>query len=650
MRARYRAHRVGTCGRKRCCNRGRCRAAAPPVRGAGGPGRGGNGDLARSGDQRPGCRAAARRFLCRRHRRRDDRVRHARHRQHRPSGLHHAGLLSRLSRRPRSRARPDSGRDPGDAGVFPARHGGLSDLLFLFRATRRRGDAGARLFLRPAVRGRGRPDPRFWRRLPVCRSALYRAVPLLAGHGGAAAALPVAQFYRPSDPGGVAGPRRIAADGGRSDPHQAHRLRHRDRHGRARRRLSDHHPAGPAFGRPRLSRPGVRDLRARRHDELSRHGRRGDVDRHRREPDRDLLRTVLGAGRGLRLSAIGARRAALRHSRALTMTTASIRPRAWPALSGALASTIGFWLLAALAGAAVLAAFLLVSNEYLFFAGYVVLQYVVLATAWNILGGYTGYVNFGVGAFFASGAYSTVVLHKLSQLPLPVMILCAGVVSGVIGLGMGYLTLRLRGVFFAIATLALAIVLQTLIVNWDYVGGSRGVYVIRPEQAPLLGSYVQYLFLLMLILAVAAVAIARTIERSRLGLGFAAIRDDEPAAEAGGVPTLRLKLIATVLSGALMGMAGAPLPYYVTYLDPDSSFSLAYAVNSVAMPLIGGTTSWTGPVIGAVLLGTVQQLATVTISSALNLMIVGLLLIAFVIIAPNGIVGLVTAWRRRRSG
>jgi branched-chain amino acid transport system permease protein len=114
------------------------------------------------------------------------------------------------------------------------------------------------------------------------------------------------------------------------------------------------------------------------------------------------------------------------------------------------------------------------------------------------------------------------------------------------------------------------------------------------------------------------------------------------------VPTLRLKLISTTLSGALMGMAGAPLPYYVTYLDPASSFNLSYAVNSVAMPLIGGMTSWIGPVIGAVLLGTIQQLATVTISSALNLLIVGLLLIAFVIIAPNGIVGLVQARRRAR--
>jgi branched-chain amino acid transport system permease protein len=263
-----------------------------------------------------------------------------------------------------------------------------------------------------------------------------------------------------------------------------------------------------------------------------------------------------------------------------------------------------------------------------------------LATAWNILGGYTGYTNFGTGAFFAVGAYGTVVLHQLGSVPLPVMILAGGVVSGAIGFGTGYLTLRLRGVFFAIATLALAIVVQTLIVNWDYVGGSRGIYVLRPANAPLGGGYIQYLYTLMVALSVISVGIARTIEGSRLGLGFAAIRDDEQAAEAGGVPTLRLKLIATTLSGALMGMAGAPMPYYVTYLDPTSSFNLAYAVNAVAMPVIGGMTSWIGPVIGAILLGTIQQVATVTISSAINLLIVGLLLILFVIAAPKGVVDL----------
>jgi len=296
-------------------------------------------------------------------------------------------------------------------------------------------------------------------------------------------------------------------------------------------------------------------------------------------------------------------------------------------------------------------------NDYLFFAGYVVLQFIVLATAWNILGGYCGYVNFGSAAFFAMGAYSTVVMTKLPAFanrhfpeeiaalvgvpPIPVLIVLGGIVAGLVGLGTGYLTLRLRGVFFAIATLALAVVLQTLVVNWDFVGGSRGAYVIRPATAPLLGiNYIEYLFLVMLILVVVALTVARAIERSRLGYGFATIRDDELAAEASGVPTLRLKLVATTLSGAFMGMAGAPFPYYIGFLEPSSAFGLSYAVNAIAMPMIGGTTSWVGPLLGAVLLGTLQQLATVTISSAVSLLIVGLLLVFFVIIAPNGVIGL----------
>jgi branched-chain amino acid transport system permease protein len=98
-----------------------------------------------------------------------------------------------------------------------------------------------------------------------------------------------------------------------------------------------------------------------------------------------------------------------------------------------------------------------------------------------------------------------------------------------------------------------------------------------------------------------------------------------------------------------MGMAGAPFPYYIGYLEPSSAFGLQYAVNSIAMPMIGGTTSWIGPLIGAILLGTLQQVATVTVSSAVNLLIVGVLLVAFVIIAPKGIVGLVEDnWRRKK--
>ena len=285
-------------------------------------------------------------------------------------------------------------------------------------------------------------------------------------------------------------------------------------------------------------------------------------------------------------------------------------------------------------------------NPYFYFAAYVILQYVVIATAWNILGGYAGYVNFGTPAFFAMGAYTAVVLIQWVRAPLPVLLLAGGLVAALLGLGIGYLTLRLRGVFFSIATLALSVVLQTMIMNWDYVGGSRGMSVLRPSGPPF-GSYVTFLFTVMVGLAVVSVLVARFIERSWIGRGLAALRDNEEAAECMGVPTLRLKLFATTISGFLLGVAGAPFPYYVTFVEPNSAFALDYAVNALAMPMIGGTTSWVGPVIGAVLLGTAQQLATVTISSEMNLFIVGVVLVAFVVLAPEGILGLVRRLRGR---
>jgi len=298
----------------------------------------------------------------------------------------------------------------------------------------------------------------------------------------------------------------------------------------------------------------------------------------------------------------------------------------------------------------IIAASRFIPNDYVFSAAYTVLQFIILATAWNILGGYTGYVNFGSAAFFATGAYSTVFLYKaLQQPPLIVMIVIGTLAAGLLGLAVGYLTLRMRGVFFAIATLALAVVLYTFVVNWDYVGGARGAYILQPRVVPFgLPRYIHLLYSAMVLMTALALIVARTIETSTLGRGLAAIRDDELAAECAGVPTLRLKLFSATVSGALMGMAGTTFPYYLSYVEPSAAFNLSYAVNSIAMPLIGGMMTWLGPVIGAVLLGTVQQVVQVTISSAWNLLIVGVLLVVFVTLAPNGIMGWVDAWRRRK--
>jgi branched-chain amino acid transport system permease protein len=298
----------------------------------------------------------------------------------------------------------------------------------------------------------------------------------------------------------------------------------------------------------------------------------------------------------------------------------------------------------------IVAASRLIPNDYFFSAAYTVLQFIILATAWNILGGYTGYVNFGSAAFFATGAYSSVFLYKALHAPLLAMIVTGTLAAGLLGLAVGYLTLRMRGVFFAIATLALSVVLYTFVVNWDYVGGARGAYILQPRDVPFgMPRYIHLLYAAMVLMTAVALVVARAIETSTIGQGLAAIRDDELAAECAGVPTLRLKILSASVSGALMGMAGTTFPYYLSYVEPSAVFNLSYAVNSIAMPLIGGMMTWIGPVIGALLLGSVQQVVQVTISSAWNLLIVGVLLVVFVTLAPNGIMGWVDAWRRRRN-
>jgi len=285
-------------------------------------------------------------------------------------------------------------------------------------------------------------------------------------------------------------------------------------------------------------------------------------------------------------------------------------------------------------------------NEYLFFAGFVVLQFVVLASAWNILGGYAGYVNFGVPAFVAVGSYTALVLFKSLGAPLLVQILGGALVSGVLGLCVGLLTLRLRGIFFSIATVAVIFILETVVLNWRYVGGATGVQIARPEVSFGFESYTRMLFAVMAVMSLVAVAISRHLQYSHIGQGLRALRDSEEAAECSGVPTLRLKVIACVVSGALLGAGGAPMPMYLSFIEPASSFNLSYAVSALAMPIIGGIGHWAGPVIGALLLGSLQQYVTVEISSELNVLVVGVLLVLFVVIAPDGILGWVKAWKR----
>ena len=303
--------------------------------------------------------------------------------------------------------------------------------------------------------------------------------------------------------------------------------------------------------------------------------------------------------------------------------------------------SIAFWCGAVVFLAVALALTQLLQNEYPFFAGYVILQFIVLSVAWTILGGYAGYVNFGTNAFFGVGVYTAVLLVQVFQAPLVVQILTAAVVGSLLGLGVGLLTLRMRGIFFSIATIALAIIIETAVTNWRFVGGAAGIQLQRPPVTAPFDSYVKLLFFAQAVLVVIAVAVTRFIQNSRIGRGLQALRDDELAAECTGVPTLRLKLLACVISGALISAGGAPAAMYLQYANPDAAFDLNYSISVLAMSLIGGTSHWIGPVLGAILLGTTQQFLQVTISSEVNVLVLGIMLVVFVIAAPRGIIGLV---------
>ena len=312
-------------------------------------------------------------------------------------------------------------------------------------------------------------------------------------------------------------------------------------------------------------------------------------------------------------------------------------------------SGIAFWTGAAIFIAAAFIMTKVVGNQYPFFAGYVILQFIALAVAWSILGGYAGYVNFGTSAFFGVGVYTSVFLVKAFGAPLPLQILTAAAIGALMGFALGLLTLRMQGIFFSIATIALAIIIETAVTNWRFVGGAAGIQIQRPPVTPLFDNYVQMLFFVQALLVVVAVAVSRYIQNSWIGRGLQALKDDELAAECSGVPTLRLKLLACVISGALLCAVGAPSAMYLQFANPESAFNLNYSVSTLAMSLIGGTAHWSGPIIGAILLSTTQQLLTVTISSEVNVLVLGVMLVLFVVGAPEGIIGLIRRLRGNRK-
>src|SRR3954463_4687796 len=282
---------------------------------------------------------------------------------------------------------------------------------------------------------------------------------------------------------------------------------------------------------------------------------------------------------------------------------------------------------------------------------YLVFYWIVLATSWNILSGYSGYFSFGHGAFFGTGMYTTATLPVKAGMPflwtLPV---CAGL-AALFGVGIGAVVFRagrLRGELFALLTLAVSYVLATIILNTPIDGGP-GVSL-AGVAVPRLGPSVPSTFyLLALALAVVTLAIAYQGQRASLGRGLFAIHDDEDVAEVIGVPTYRFKLAALAISCALAGIAGGIHALFVSYVTVGETFSIVVPLSVVLMSVLGGARHWAGPAIGAAIITALLYAFTASNYAVAGRAAVGLILIVVILFMPQGVLGQVLRWTQRRT-
>ena len=276
-------------------------------------------------------------------------------------------------------------------------------------------------------------------------------------------------------------------------------------------------------------------------------------------------------------------------------------------------------------------------NYYLHLLLYL-FMYVAMASSWNILGGYTGYVSLGHNTFFAVGAYlAAILLVHLGWSPFLTAPL-AGLVAAGLGLLAGLISLRVRGPAFIITTIAMMGVLFELFDNWAFIGGSNGMTV---PMLPVDPRYTKIPFYYaMLALAVAAVYFSYRLRHSRFGLGLRAIAGDEAKAEAAGIDTTAYKVAAFALSTVFVGMAGALWGYQLTYLRPSAFFNILVSANLVLMCVIGGRGTVAGPVVGALVMVAAQEIFVALLGGTeLNLVASGLILLAALLFFPQGIVG-----------
>ena len=282
--------------------------------------------------------------------------------------------------------------------------------------------------------------------------------------------------------------------------------------------------------------------------------------------------------------------------------------------------------------------------------------YALLAQAWNLLGGYCGQVSLGNAVFFGIGAYTSSVLSLWWGVSPWLGMLAGMALAILVSQAIGYPCFRLRGHYFAIATIGIGEIVQTVAINWDAIGGARGIWL--PIKAETLGNFqfhkakwVYYYIALALMGAVFGVT--ALVERSRLGYYFRAIREDPDAAQSLGIPLTRYKLLAIAGSAAFTALGGTFYAQYVLFIDPESVLPTSLSILVCLVAVLGGVGTLWGPALGAAVLVSLSEGTRVWFGGtgkAIDLMIYGGLIILVSVFQPSGLTGLISRLGRRPGG
>ena len=261
-----------------------------------------------------------------------------------------------------------------------------------------------------------------------------------------------------------------------------------------------------------------------------------------------------------------------------------------------------------------------------------------LAQSWNIIGGYTGYPSFGNSVFYGLGGYGVAIAMVQYGLPFPVGLAIGISLAVGFAILLGLPVLRLRGHYFAIATLGLAEVMTAIVSNLEIAGRNVGLIL------PLVKGDVLFFELSLILLVVTTLAVM-WISRSRFGFGLIAIRENEQAAAVMGVNTTLYKILAFALCSVFAAVAGGIHAYWITYLDPGSAFDVALNVKMIIMAVFGGPGTIFGPVLGAFVLSAISEILAAKVTSLASIFF-GIVIVAAIVFMPRGFADLVRRFRQ----